>query len=391
MIGRDTSKATFAATGVLSLGLFLPASLTFSGTHIGTLTVDGHSSAYVTRAASVGALLKEHGVVVHTKDRAFPDSTTDLRDTNAVNVRHAFNVQFTHNGATESIATASTTIAEFLNEQNIHVTDDDYVYPDRQTALAPDMSIEYRPAIDVTLLLGKTRRTIHTAEASVSTLLYQQGITLGPRDFTIPALRTPLADAMKVRVVRVIAWKKTERQNIAPAIERRLDFKLTPGQVRVVAQGNDGVRERVIQYTQRDDERPQARVLAARIIRAPKARIIAAGIGEFAAFSQLAARGFTGTLTLARSALSMVATAYTAGCSGCSGITAIGRPAGHGIVAVDPRVIPLGTRLYIPGYGLALAGDTGGAIRGNRIDLGFNSYSDAIRFGRRPIAVYVLH
>jgi 3D (Asp-Asp-Asp) domain-containing protein len=59
-------------------------------------------------------------------------------------------------------------------------------------------------------------------------------------------------------------------------------------------------------------------------------------------------------------------------------------------VAVDPRVIPMGTRLFIPGYGVAIAGDTGGAIRGNRIDLGFNSLSDALRFGRRAVTVYRL-
>ncbi|MBV8655919.1 MAG: 3D domain-containing protein, partial [Candidatus Eremiobacteraeota bacterium] len=68
----------------------------------------------------------------------------------------------------------------------------------------------------------------------------------------------------------------------------------------------------------------------------------------------------------------------------------IGRPAGHGIVAVDPSVIPLGTRLFIPGYGLAIAGDTGGAIRGFRIDLGFNSERDALLFGRREVTVYRL-
>ncbi len=73
--------------------------------------------------------------------------------------------------------------------------------------------------------------------------------------------------------------------------------------------------------------------------------------------------------------MEMIATAYTADCAGCGGMTAIGRRAGHGIVAVDPRVIPLGTRLYIPGYGLAVAGDTGGAIVGNRIDLGFDSHA----------------
>ena len=60
------------------------------------------------------------------------------------------------------------------------------------------------------------------------------------------------------------------------------------------------------------------------------------------------------------------------------------------IVAVDPDVIPLGTRLFIPGYGEAVAADTGGAIIGNRIDLVMDSYGEAMDFGRRDVTVYVL-
>jgi 3D (Asp-Asp-Asp) domain-containing protein len=130
-------------------------------------------------------------------------------------------------------------------------------------------------------------------------------------------------------------------------------------------------------------------LLAARVLRFPRAKVIAEGVGDYSALAGVARRGMTGTVHLADAALRMMATAYTADCSGCSGVTASGRPAGHGIVAVDPRYIPLGTRLYIPGYGHALAGDTGSAIRGNRIDLGFESHRDALRFGRRSIVVYV--
>jgi len=67
-----------------------------------------------------------------------------------------------------------------------------------------------------------------------------------------------------------------------------------------------------------------------------------------------------------------------------------GMRAGYGIVAVDPRYIPLGSRLYIEGYGYALAGDIGSAIRGNRIDLGHNTYREAEHVGRRTVHVYVL-
>lgn len=88
--------------------------------------------------------------------------------------------------------------------------------------------------------------------------------------------------------------------------------------------------------------------------------------------------------------MTVEATAYIPSDGGGSGITATGMVAQHGVIAVDPRVIPLGTRVYIPGYGEAIAADTGGAIRGNRIDLCMNTYREAINFGRRNVEVYIL-
>jgi 3D (Asp-Asp-Asp) domain-containing protein len=71
-------------------------------------------------------------------------------------------------------------------------------------------------------------------------------------------------------------------------------------------------------------------------------------------------------------------------------ITATGVHAGYGVVAVDHDVIPLGSRLYIEGYGYALAGDTGSRIKGLRIDLGYDTKRQAIQFGRRPVRVYIV-
>ena len=88
--------------------------------------------------------------------------------------------------------------------------------------------------------------------------------------------------------------------------------------------------------------------------------------------------------------MSMEATAYLPGDGDGYGITATGIPATYGVAAVDPSVIPLGSRLYIPGYGEAIAADTGGAIYGYRIDLCMESYSEAMNFGRRNVTVYVL-
>ena len=88
--------------------------------------------------------------------------------------------------------------------------------------------------------------------------------------------------------------------------------------------------------------------------------------------------------------MTMEATAYLPSDGDGYGITATGIPATYGVAAVDPAVIPLGSRLYIPGYGEAIAADTGGAIYGYRIDLCMESYSEAMNFGRRDVTVYVL-
>jgi 3D (Asp-Asp-Asp) domain-containing protein len=89
--------------------------------------------------------------------------------------------------------------------------------------------------------------------------------------------------------------------------------------------------------------------------------------------------------------MTMEATAYIPSDGGGSGITATGMVAQHGVIAVDPNVIPLGSRVFIPGYGMAVAADTGGAIRGNRIDLCMNTYREAINFGRGVVEVYILN
>ena len=90
------------------------------------------------------------------------------------------------------------------------------------------------------------------------------------------------------------------------------------------------------------------------------------------------------------SVMAMEATAYLPTDGNGAGITAMGIPATYGVAAVDPSVIPLGSRLYIPGYGEAIAADTGGAIYGYKIDLCMESYSQAMNFGRRTVTVYVL-
>jgi 3D (Asp-Asp-Asp) domain-containing protein len=91
--------------------------------------------------------------------------------------------------------------------------------------------------------------------------------------------------------------------------------------------------------------------------------------------------------------ITVKSTAYTASCSGCSGVTSMGfnllKHPDAKVISVDPKVIPLGSKVYVPGYGLAIAGDQGSAIRGNKIDLFISSRSKALQWGARTVTIKV--
>jgi len=93
--------------------------------------------------------------------------------------------------------------------------------------------------------------------------------------------------------------------------------------------------------------------------------------------------------------ITMEASAYTASCKGCTGITATGinlkENPNTKVISVDPSVIPLGSKVNVEGYGVAIAGDTGGAIKGNRIDVFIPNKQDAINFGRKQVKVTILN
>ena len=84
------------------------------------------------------------------------------------------------------------------------------------------------------------------------------------------------------------------------------------------------------------------------------------------------------------------ATAYSAYDPGNGNRTATGTPVRHGVIAVDPSVIPLGTRVFIPGYGEAVAEDIGYAINGNRIDVAFDTHAEALMFGRQDLEIFIM-
>ena len=91
-----------------------------------------------------------------------------------------------------------------------------------------------------------------------------------------------------------------------------------------------------------------------------------------------------------KASYTMVSTAYTGDTITYTGTTPVRDPNGISTIAVDPSIIPLGSKVYIPGYGMAIAADTGGAIKGNKIDLFLNSEDDCINWGVQNVSLYII-
>jgi 3D (Asp-Asp-Asp) domain-containing protein len=303
----------------------------------------------------------------------------------------AKHVTLVHDGLSETLETHAETADELLVERNLVRSPEDALNVDPASPLTDGEIVVYRAAVPVTVVVDGTPHILRSAATDVAQLLKQQAVPYDKHDSVAPAPSTALENDAVVVVRHVDSWMERVRKPLAARVVKRWAFTLAAGRTKILDPGKPGLAEVDYAVMRTPDRRAVRRTkLIARVLRAPRARIVAEGIGEYTALSEIASRGIAGTLKLASSALSMVATAYTADCAGCSGVTASGRPAGHGIVAVDPSVIPLGTRMYIPGYGHAVAGDTGGAIRGRRIDLGFNSNAQAYQFGRRAVTVYLI-
>src|SRR3989338_3775842 len=144
------------------------------------------------------------------------------------------------------------------------------------------------------------------------------------------------------------------------------DPETEAGEEKVLDEGNDGKRVKIIKITSSKDGEEYSREIVSvettqpkdkKILRGTKIvwKTLQTGDGEVKYWKKMR----------------VYATHYDSHCPGCDDYTAIGLKQGKGVVAVDPKVIPLRSSIYIPGYGMAIAGDTGGAIKGNIIDLGF--------------------
>ncbi len=228
----------------------------------------------------------------------------------------------------------------------------------------------------VSVVDGDNSQTITTDAQTVQNVLEELQIKLGIHDRVEPELTEECTDTIKI--TRVEKKQVVEEVALDYAIEKKEDPHLYKGEQRILEKGKKGLERSVFEIVIENGQEISKNLIEKVVVSKPKTQIVAYGT------RQIASRG--GQELEFDRVLTMSATAYTH--TGNKTYTGIWPSVG--IVAVDPKVIPLGTRLYIDGYGYATAMDTGGAIKGNKIDLFFETRAEALKWGRRNVQVFVL-
>ncbi len=288
-------------------------------------------------------------------------------------------------GQVRSYTSAQPTVAEVLREGKIPVGSGDRVTPALTSRVWAGTQITVVRAVPLTITVLGSRRQVQLAAATVGEALALVNVELGPGDHVSPGLAKAIAPRMEIAVERWDTRMRIERLRVPFVDEMVRDADLFKGRQVVRSDGRPGLRERTIRVEYMNGRPASFVAVSETILTPPVPRVIAIG-----AKPVLALHGpFAG-----KEIMTLEATAYYPGPNNFGGgvgpTTAIGLLARRGVVAVDPSVIKLGTRVHVEGYGDAVAGDTGGAILGNRIDLCFDTYEQAMQFGRRNVTVYIL-
>lgn len=288
-------------------------------------------------------------------------------------------------GQARSYTSAQQTVADVLRESKIPIGPGDRVTPALDAKVWTGIQIGVVRAVPFTVAVGGSRRQARLPAVTVGEALSLMSVELGPEDRAYPDLSAALTPGMQITVVRRETRTWIEHTPIPFAVETVPDPTVFKGQRVVRAPGQPGARDRTVRVEYADGRPVSVQTLAEAVVRQPMTKIVAVGTKPL-----IATQGpYAG-----KEIMYLEATAYYPGPNNFGGgvgpRTAIGLIARHGVVAVDPSVIKLGSRVYVEGYGEAVAGDTGGAIRGSRIDLCFDTYDEAMQFGRRNIKVYIL-
>ncbi len=322
-------------------------------------------------------------------------------------------VNLSVNDSVATVSTRSQTVADLLMEYNIVVGEGDVIYPELSSVLYHGEDILIRRAITVYITADGETTSVSVLNGSVSKALYLAGITANVDDIVTPERDRMVTDGMNITVNRVLITNETETRRLHYYVTYQDSDELYIGQEEMVRHGTEGQKEVTMKVVTVDGVETERTVISEKVLSTAQNRIVAKGTKptptpkpkttakkttkptatpkktktQTKNASEVTDNSITidgKTYTYSKT-LVCTLTAYTH----TGRRTATGVWPQVGMVAVDPSVIPYGTKMYIPGYGIAVAKDCG--VSGNRIDVFLDTEAECTKFGRkRDRTIYIL-
>ncbi|WP_244910463.1 G5 and 3D domain-containing protein [Caldibacillus thermoamylovorans] len=351
-----------------------------------SLTLNGNKKEIKTHAETVHELLGELKINYKKQDYLSPSVNAKVKDNMQIVWKPAYMVILTLNGEEKKVWTTAKTVKEFFAKSEIAVKEQDQLSVPLKTKIKQGLKINLDTAFQVVVNDGGEERTVWSTSTTVADFLEQQGIKLNELDRVEPGLDQMIGENVPVNIVRVEKVTDVVEEPLEFATVTQKDSNLESGKQQVVQEGKIGKVQKTYEVILENGQEVSKTLISENVMEKATDKIVAVGTKEM---TQLVSRG-----TETGKEFYVSSTAYTASCNGCSGKTAIGidlhANPGAKIIAVDPSVIPLGTKVYVEGYGYAVAADTGTRIKGNKIDVFFASQSDAYRWGQRTVKIKIL-
>lgn len=411
----------------LSIGVLVVAVLAYVMTQPEPITIidDGLRIEHETRAKSVLEVLEETGIEIDEADYVTPALSAELPSERIIHIERANTVSLQIGyGQIETIETRERTVRDVLLRYGVAVREGDDVYPDVRTPITSGMTIRYQPVVAVNVIVEDKAKTVYTMATTVEQVLREAGVDVSERDTISPALVQTVREGMTITVNTSRDVVEYENRLIPFDIVKEEDETLEVGQTVVAQVGVPGLERTryaltvengtITNRTETGIEtlqtvRPQIIKVGTKPVPEPLEDQTAEAPQTDSPFREEAEIKIEETpraedvldFSSAKQLL-VEATAYTNNPEDT--ITYDGRVLtrsgydvtetilyeGLRIIAVDPSIIPLGTRVYVEGFGMAIALDTGSAIKGNKIDIMMDTKEEAVTFGRKPLTIWVI-
>jgi len=337
-----------------------------------TINDHGVTHAVFSRFNSVQEILSNLNIALAKGDSLYldgklvsTDSTISTGSNHSLQILKSEPILLRSSNTSRTFHTSAPTIGQALWANGITMEAGDHLNPPLDSPLDGPVEVEVQKSKEITIRFSGGRINSRTNASTVGDALREAGTTLQDLDYSRPGVNAPIPEDGSILVIRVREEQYLESEPIPYDTETQPDADLEIDNRRVIQSGVLGLMTKRIRVRYEDEQEISRQVEDEYISQPPQAEII--GFGTKIVPHTLDTPG--GQITYWR-ALDMYAISYNVTSNGGYG-TATGVPLAKGVAAIDPSYIPYGTRMYVPGYGQALAADTGGGIQGRMIDLGY--------------------